>query len=76
MDQGFLWQLLTLERPISTRLASCSQPGFDTNLSHPILKTKSNVESYVCPGISHIHKTTNYNVSSLEFITYRIIIHT
>ena len=45
------------------------------NASHPILRTKSNVESYVCQGISHTHKMTNYIVSSQVFITYRIIFH-
>ena len=39
------------------------------------LRTKSNVESYVCPEINHTHMLTNYTVSNTVFITYRIIIH-
>jgi hypothetical protein len=45
-------------------------------LSHPNLRTKSDEESYVYLGINHTHKMTNYIVSSSEFITYRMIIHT
>ena len=44
-------------------------PGYDPRaeakvqgpLSHPIVRTKSDAESYMCPGISHTHKTINYN---------------
>ena len=34
--------------------------GFDTNLSHPILRIKWSAKSYVRPEISHTHKPTNY----------------
>ena len=42
-----------LKQPFLTRLVSYSQHGFDTNLSHPILKIKWNAKSYVRPEISH-----------------------
>jgi hypothetical protein len=66
-----------LTRPKKWLGLGSSMPLTPTSLmSHPILRTKLVVKSNMCPGISHTYKTTNYIVSSLEVITYRVIIHT
>ena len=69
-----------LKRPFLTRLASYSQHGFDTNLSHPILRIKLNALTHVCPGINHTHKLTNYikyhhGVSYIRVIVKLSLIH-
>jgi hypothetical protein len=59
-----------LKRLFLSRLASYSQHGSDTNLSHPILRIKLNALTHVCLGISHTHKLTNYKRVSSQCILH------
>ena len=54
-----------LKRPFLTRLASYSQHGFDTNLSHPILRIKLNAQNSCVPrDQSHTQADKLHKVSS------------